>query len=125
MKIAKQFSLDNPRSMHHGPSQVIHFARMTDFNFDPHLKVIRDGHSLTGRNPGIDLPYRRQASQILPTTNQVEGQRETPIVIQNLAKADTSTSADVQALTKKRISFQRVPLAELNESLDDEQDKSE
>ena len=62
MKIAKQFSLDNPRSLYQGPSHVTHFARMTDFHFDPHLKVVRDGHSLTGRAPGTELPYRRQSS---------------------------------------------------------------
>ena len=81
MKIAKQFSFENPRSLYHGPSPVPHFARMTDFNFDSHLKVIRDSHSLTGRSAGIDLPYRRQASQLMPTTNQVGEQPDTPIVI--------------------------------------------
>ena len=100
---------------------------MTDFNFDPHLKVIRDGNSLTGRSPRTDLHYRRQSSQVLPTsTNQnSEENREAPIALQNQGKADASSTGPVQALTKKRISFQRVPLAELNESLDDEQDKLE
>ena len=100
---------------------------MGDFNFDPHLKVIRDGHSLPRRSAGTELSYRRQSSQVLPTIlNQgSEENLDAPVSLQNQAKADASSSGAVQALTKKRISFQRVPLAELNESLDDEQDKLE
>ena len=90
------------------------------------MKVVKDGPSFAGVSPGAEPHYRSQPSNVLPSlANQSsEARQDTPNNMTNQAHADASSSGPVLALTKKRISIQRVPLAELNESLLDDVDES-